>query len=48
VKAARRMGYADCFAVALAMAARATLVTGDPDFGAVEDLVTIDWLGSRG
>ena len=44
VKAARRMGYADCFAVALAVAAGAKLVTGHPDFEAVEDMVSVEWL----
>jgi PIN domain nuclease of toxin-antitoxin system len=44
VKAATRMGYADCFAVALAVAAGAAVVTGDPDFEAVADMVTVEWL----
>lgn len=44
VKATTRMGYADCFAAALARAAGATVVTGDADFRRVEGWVPIDWL----
>ena len=44
VKAHHRLSYADAFAVALAQQTQATLVTGDPEFRAVEHLVAIDWL----
>ena len=44
VKANDRLSYADAFAVALAQQTQATLVTGDPEFRAVEHLVAIDWL----
>ena len=44
IKAERRMGYLDCFVVALAQERGATVVTGDPDFRRVEDLVRIEWL----
>ena len=44
IRAERRMGYLDCFVVALAQARGATVVTGDPDFRRVEDLVRIEWL----
>jgi predicted nucleic acid-binding protein len=44
IKAARRLGYLDCFATALAQRLTATLVTGDPDFRRVADLVQIEWL----
>jgi len=35
---------ADAFAVALAQSRQATLLTGDPEFHKVENLVTVDWL----
>jgi ribonuclease VapC len=38
------MGYADCFAAALAHRDGIPLITGDPDFRRVEDLVRIAWL----
>lgn len=44
IKAERRIGYLDCFVVALAQRLGATVVTGDPDFHRVEDLVPIEWL----
>jgi ribonuclease VapC len=44
IKAERRMGYLDCFVVALAQQLNATVLTGDPDFRRVEDLVRIEWL----
>lgn len=44
LKAASGIGYADCFAAALAQRLDATVVTGDPDFRQVEHLVAIEWL----
>ena len=44
VKAHHAISYADAFAVALAQSRQATLLTGDPEFRKVENLVTIDWL----
>ena len=44
VKAHHRLSYADAFAVALAQQMQATLVTGDPEFRAVEHLIAIEWL----
>ena len=44
VKATLKMGYLDCFVVALAQRLDATVVTGDPDYQAVEHLVNIEWL----
>jgi predicted nucleic acid-binding protein len=41
VKAAKRMAYADCFAVALARLRKAQLYTGDPEFKAVEKDIKI-------
>jgi len=38
------LSYADCFAAALAQHLGATLVTGDPEFKALGQLVAIEWL----
>jgi predicted nucleic acid-binding protein len=44
-KATKKMSYADCFAAALARIENAELVTGDPDFKAVEaELKKVRWL----
>jgi predicted nucleic acid-binding protein len=43
-KATRKMSYADCFAAALAKSRNAELVTGDPEFKAVEKEIKIGWL----
>ena len=43
-KAKHRMAYADCFAAALAKQKNAELVTGDPEFRAVEKEIKISWL----
>lgn len=39
-----RMGYLDCFVVALARQLSATILTGDPDFQRAEHLVSVSWL----
>lgn len=44
VKAHYPISYADAFAVALAQELDATVVTGDPEFRAVEGLVAVKWL----
>lgn len=44
VKAKHPLSYADAFAVALAQAQHATLLTADLEFRAVETLVPIEWL----
>ena len=44
LKATRRLGYADCFAAALAQRLGATILTGDADFRRVEDLIAVEWL----
>jgi ribonuclease VapC len=44
IKLRSGMGYADCFAAALAHRDGIPLITGDPDFRRVEDLVRIAWL----
>ncbi len=42
-KAGFSMSFADCFALASAVEHEAVLVTGDPEFRAVEHLVKIAW-----
>jgi len=44
VKAHHALSYADAFAVASAMREQATVLTGDPEFEAVADLVKVEWL----
>lgn len=44
LKAVYAMSYADTFAVASAMEHKACLVTGDPEFRLVEELVKIEWV----
>jgi predicted nucleic acid-binding protein len=44
IKAAKRMVYADCFAIALARLKKADLYTRDPKFKAVEKDIKIVWL----
>ncbi len=43
-KATHKMSYADCFAAALARLRNAELVTGDPEFKALEKEIKINWL----
>jgi len=45
IKAGHSLAFADCFAVALAAAEDASLLTGDPEFKAVESLIEIEWIG---
>ncbi len=44
IKAHYRLSYADAFAIALTQQTQATLLTGDPEFRAVERLITVAWL----
>ena len=44
VKAQHTLSYADAFAVAAALREQAVILTGDPEFSSVEDLVKIEWL----
>lgn len=44
LKATYALSYADCFAVASALKHSSILVTGDPEFKAVEHLVQIEWI----
>jgi ribonuclease VapC len=43
-KAEYSISYADCFALASAIEHKATIVTGDPEFKKVEQLVDIVWI----
>lgn len=45
VKAHFALSYADAFAVGLTVETEAEVVTGDPEFEKVEDLVRVGWLG---
>ena len=44
IKAQHPLSYADAFAVALAQELQATVVTGDPEFHTVENLIDVLWL----
>ena len=44
IKATHTLSYADSFVVAIAMQENACVLTGDPEFRSVENLVTIEWL----
>ena len=44
IKAGYPISYADCFALALAKRVGGTVVTGDPEFEKVGDLVPVQWL----
>jgi ribonuclease VapC len=44
IKAEHPLAYADAFAAALAIAEQATLVTGDPEFKPLEDVLSIQWI----
>jgi len=47
LKATHPLSYADAFAVTLAQELNARLVTGDPEFRAVEAMIPIMWLPTR-
>ncbi len=44
IKAEHPLSYADCFAVASARKNNAIIMTGDPEFKKIEQLVEIEWL----
>lgn len=44
IKARHPLSYADAFAVATALRHDAAIMTGDPEFRSVQDLVSIHWL----
>jgi ribonuclease VapC len=43
-KAANKLSYADCFAVALAKVHKGEVITGDKEFKAVENEVKVSWV----
>lgn len=45
IKARHAVSYADAFAIGLAHQVEGRVVTGDPEFEKVEDLVDIRWIG---
>jgi predicted nucleic acid-binding protein len=47
VKARFPVSYADAFSVALAKRTRARVMTGDPEFRAVESEIPVHWLPDR-
>ncbi len=47
IKANHAIAYADAFAAALAQESAATLVTGDPEFKLLENVLKIQWLPQR-
>lgn len=47
IKALHPISYADAFVVAAAQELKATILTGDPEFAAVEKVVNIEWLARR-
>ena len=44
IKANHAMSYADAFIVAIAQREGGIILTGDPEFKTVEELVTLEWL----
>jgi ribonuclease VapC len=44
LKGKYRIAYADCFAVALSVKLKASLVTGDPEFKKVRERISIQWI----
>jgi len=47
LKATKRMSYADCFAAALTKMRKGELLTGDPEFKALEKEIKISWLSEE-
>ena len=47
LKAQYPIAYADCFAAALAQQKEAVLMSGDPDFEKVAEVVALEWLPKR-
>jgi ribonuclease VapC len=44
IKARHPISYADCFAAATAIRFQASILTGDPEFKKLGDLVQVEWL----
>jgi len=47
LKAQYPIAYADCFATALAQQKEAMLISGDPDFEKVAEVVAMEWLPKK-
>lgn len=47
IKAKNPLSCADCFAVAAAKRAGASIITGDPEFRRIEGFVPVEWLPPR-
>jgi len=47
IKAGYPVACADAFAIAAAQEHEGALITGDPEFESVEDIVQIEWIGDR-
>jgi len=47
IKANYPVAYADAFTIAAAQSHNGYIVTGDPEFETVEDIVRIEWIGER-
>jgi len=47
LKAKYPISYADAFVVALASREGAVILTGNPEFETVRDIVRIEWLGNN-
>ena len=45
IKARNALAYADCFGIATALRENAAILTGDPEFKAVDSLVAVEWIG---
>jgi ribonuclease VapC len=46
LKGAYPLAYAHCFAAALAIRKNAKVVTGDPDFRKLENILSVEWMSS--
>ena len=44
MKAENKISYADAYVIATAISKKAIILTGDPEFKSVEELVNISWL----
>lgn len=47
IKASYALSYADAFVVASAIEKQAVILTGDPEFSQLKDLVQVEWIGPR-
>lgn len=47
IKAHYPVAYADAFAITAAQEYEGVVLTGDPEFNAVKDIIRIEWIGER-